>query len=77
MPNIKDTFAESLHPRMSIMHLSMRILKAGPPSLSDDWGNYQEKIPDVSDPVQNAETCNSKLKFTELKDIFNKRVQKN
>ena len=55
----------------------MRILKAGPPSLSDDWGNYQEKIPDVSDPIQNAETCNSKLKFTELKDLFNKRVQKN
>ena len=39
---------------------------------------YKEKVPDVSDPNQNVETkCNSKLKFTELKDLFIKRVQKN
>ena len=39
---------------------------------------YKEKVPDVSDPNQNVETkCNSKSKFTELKDLFIKRVQKN
>ena len=39
---------------------------------------YKEKVPDVSDPNQNVETkCNSKLKFTELKDLLIKRVQKN
>ena len=39
---------------------------------------YKAKVPDVSDPNQNVETkCNSKLKFTELKDLLIKRVQKN
>ena len=38
----------------------------------------KEKVPYVSDPNQNLETtCNSKLKFTLLKDLFIKRVQKN
>ena len=38
----------------------------------------QEKVPNLSDPNQNVETtCNSKLNFTELKDLFIKRVQKN
>ena len=40
--------------------------------------NIKKKVPDVSDSSQNVETtCNSKLKFTELKDLFIKRVQKN
>ena len=38
----------------------------------------KEKVPDVSDPNQNVETtCNCKLKFTSLKDLFIKSVQKN
>ena len=46
--------------------------------LSDGWARYKEKVPDVSDCIQNVETtCSSKLKFTELKDLFIKRVQKN
>ena len=46
-------------------------------SLSDGWAKYKEKVPDVSDSNQNVETtCNSKLRFTELKDLFIKRVQK-
>ena len=40
--------------------------------------NIKKKVPDVSDSSQNVETtCNSKLKFTELKDLFIKRAQKN
>ena len=36
------------------------------------------KVPDVPDPNQNVETTfNSKLNFTQLKDLFIKRVQKN
>ena len=38
---------------------------------------YKGKVPDMSDFNQNVETtCNSKLKFVELKDLFIKRVQK-
>ena len=52
--------------------------KAGLSSSYDDWEKCKGKVPDVSDPKQNLETtCNSKLKFTELKDLFIKRVQKN
>ena len=51
--------------------------KAGLSSSYDGWVKCKEKVPDVSDPNQNVETtCNSKLKFTELKDLFIKRVQK-
>ena len=33
--------------------------------LSDGWTEYKEKVSDMSDSSQNAETaCNSKLKFT-------------
>ena len=46
--------------------------------ISDGWAKYKEKVPDVSDPNQNDETtCNSKLKFTKLKDLFIKSVPKN
>ena len=52
--------------------------KAGLSSSYDDCAKYKEKVPDVSDPNQNVETkCNSKLRLTELKDLFIKKVQKN
>ena len=52
--------------------------KAGLSSSYDGRAKCKEKLSDVSDPNQNVEvTCNSKLKFTELKDLFIKRVQKN
>ena len=55
----------------------MCVLKAAFSSLYDGWAKYKEKVPDMSDPNQNVETtCNSKLKFTELKDLFIERVQK-
>ena len=56
----------------------MCIFKAGLSSLSGGWVKCQEKVPDVSDSNQNVETtCNSKIKFTELKGLFIKRAQKN
>ena len=76
--NIKDTFEESLQLQMSILHQSMCIFKVG---LSSSYGvqaKYKEKVTDVSDPNQNVvTTCNSKLKFTQLKGLFIKKVQKN
>ena len=51
--------------------------KTGLSSLSDSLANYKEKVPDVRDCNQKVETtCNSKLKFTERKDLFIKKVQK-
>ena len=77
LSGIKDTFAESLELQMSVLHQSMCTFKAGLSSLYDGWAKYQEKVPDMSDPNQNVETtCNSKLKFTELKDLFIKSVRK-
>ena len=62
---------------MSVLHQSMRVFKTGLSILSDGWAKYKEKVPDVSDPNQNVETTsNSKLKFTELKYLFIKRLQK-
>ena len=55
-----------------------KISKAGLSSSSDGLARYKEKAPDVLDSNQNVETtCNSKLKFTERKDLFIKRVKKN
>ena len=54
----------------------MFIFKAGLSSLSDGWTKYKykEKVPDVSDPNQNIEiTCNSKLRFTELKRFIHQK----
>ena len=63
---------------LPILHKSICIFMAGLSSLSDGWIKYKEKVLDVSDSNQNVKTtCNSKLKFTELKDLFIKRVQKN
>ena len=56
----------------------MCIFKAGLSSLSDSWAKHKEKVSDVSGFNQNVKrTYNSKLKVTELKDLFIKRVQKN
>ena len=75
--NIKDTFAENFNLQLSVLHQSICIFKAGLSGLSDDKAKYKGKIPDMSDFNQNVETtCNSKLKFVELKDLFIKRVQK-
>ena len=77
LSNIKDTFAESLQLQMSVLHQSMCIIKTGLSSLYYGWAKYKEKVPDVSDHNQNVETTyNSKLKFTELKDLLVKRVEK-
>ena len=71
LSNIKDTFAESLQLQMSVLHQSMCIFKAGLSSLYDCWAKYKEKVPYVSDPNQDIDTtCNSRLKFTQLKDLF-------
>ena len=62
----------SLHQSMSIFQGWSQIhVMAG-------QNKSKEKVPYVSDPNQSLETtCNSKLKFTLLKDLFIKRVQKN
>ena len=76
--NIKDASAETLQLQISVLHQNMCVFKVGLSSLSDGWAKYKEKVSDVSDPNQNVETaCNSKLKFTEPKDLFTKKVQKN
>ena len=63
---------------MSFLHQIVCVFIAGLSSLSDAWGKYKEKVPDVSDSKQDVETtCNFKLKFTELKDLFTIKVQKN
>ena len=78
--NIKDTFVESLQLQMSVLHQSMCIFKAAGCAglyLSDGWAKYKEKVPNVSYSNQNVETtCNSKLKFTELKDYSSKGCRK-
>ena len=77
LSNIRDTFAESFQLQLPLLHQSMCIFKAGLSSESDDCVKYKEKVPDVSDSNKNVETtCNSKLKFGELKNLFIKRVQK-
>ena len=69
LSNIEDTFAESFQLQISVLHQSMCIFKAGLSCLSDGWAKYKEIVLET--------TCNSKLKFAELKDLFIKRVQKN
>ena len=66
LPNIKDTFAESLQLQMSVLHQSMCICKAGLSSQVHMMaGENVKKVPDVSDPNQSVETTwNPKLKFT-------------
>ena len=59
LPNIKDMFAERLQLQMSALHQSICIFKAGLSSSCDCWAKYKEKVPDVSDPNQNAETISN------------------
>ena len=78
MSIIEDIFAESFQLQISVPHQSLCIFKAGLSILSEGWAKYKEKVPDVSDSNQNVQTtCNSKLKFIKLKDLFIKKVQKN
>ena len=64
LSNIKETFAENLQLQMSVLHQSMSILRLVS-QVHMTAGKNVKKVPDVSDPNQNAETtCNSKLKFT-------------
>ena len=60
----------------SRLYVSSRLVS--PNESYECWAKYKEKVPYVSDPNQNIDTkCYSKLKFTKLKDLFIKRVQKN
>ena len=73
--NIKDTFTENFQLQISVLHQGLCVSKAGLSSLNDGWAKYKEKGPDVSDSNQNVKnTCNSKLMFTEFKDLFIKIV---
>ena len=73
--NIKDTFAESLQLQMSVLYLQGWFLES---SSYDGWAKCKEKVPVVSDLNQNVErTWNFRLKFTQVKDLFIKRAQKN
>ena len=74
--NIKDTFAESLEPQMSVLLQSVCIFKTVLTRLSNGWAKYKEKASDKSDVNQNVETPRNS-KITELKDLFIKRMQKN
>ena len=65
LPNIRDTFAESLQLQISVLHQIMCIFKAGLSNSYDCWVKYKKKVTDVSDPNQNVETTRkSKLTFT-------------
>ena len=57
---------------MSVLHQRKYVhLQGWSLKLSDGWVEYKEEVLDVSDSNQDVETtCNSKLKFPELKDLF-------
>ena len=75
--NIKDASTESLQLQMFVLHESVCIFKVDLSSLSNGQAKYKEKVPDVSDPNQNVETtCNSKVKFAELKIYSSKERRK-
>ena len=63
--NIKETFAEILQLEMSVLHQRMSIFQScWSLKFIDGWEKCKEKVPNVSDPNQNAETrSHSKLKF--------------
>ena len=64
--NIKDTFATNVSSAPKYVDLQSLSLK-----LKDDWAKNFKNVPAVSYSNGNVETtCNSKLKFTELKDLF-------
>ena len=80
LSNVKETFSKDLQLKMSALCTKVW---AFPKLVSQVYvmagqNKCKEKVLDVSDPNQNLETtCNSKLKFTWLKDLFIKMVQKN
>ena len=83
LSNIKETFAEILQLQMSVLHQRMNIFQSSMlvsqvhMMAGQNKMVAKEKVPDVSDPNQNVETrSDSKLKFTQCKDLFIKRVQK-
>ena len=58
------------------MYEHLPVFKAGLSSSYDGWAKCKEKVPDVSDPIQNVETtCNSKLNST-LRFIHQKGAEK-
>ena len=59
LPNIKDTFAESLQykcQQMSVLHQIMSIFQSGLSISYDGRAKCKEKVPDLSDPNQNVKT---------------------
>ena len=69
-----DTFAESFQLQISVLDQSVYLQGWS----LNGWAKYKQEVPDMSDCNENLEiTCNSKLKFGELKDFFTKRVPKN
>ena len=69
LSNINDTFAESLQLKISVLHHSLQGFKADLSCSYNGWAKCKEITPDVLEPNQNVQTtCNSKLKFTSLKD---------
>ena len=82
LSNIKDTFAENICQVTNVIsatkyqHLPRLVSQIH--MMLDGWAKCKEEVRDVSDSSPNVETTfNSKLKFTKLKDLFIKRVQKN
>ena len=64
LPNIKETFSESLQLQMSNVYTNVCASSSLQGSY-DGWAKCKEKVTNVSDPNQNVETRNhSKLKFT-------------
>ena len=69
LPNIKETFSESLQLQMSVLHQRMKIFQSSmlvaQVHMTTRQNVAKEKVPDVSDPNQNVETrSDSKLKIT-------------
>ena len=64
LSNIKETFsATNVSSAPTREHFP--VFNAGLSSSYDGWAKCKEKVPDVSDPNQNAETrSHSKLNFT-------------
>ena len=78
LSNIKETLQKICCYKCQFCTKVCDSSKAGLSSSCDGWAKCKEKVPDISDPNQNVETTrNSKLKFTELKDLFIRRVHKN
>ena len=69
LSNIKETFAEKLQLKMSVLCTKVQALilehSVSQVHMMAGQNKCKEKVTDVSDSNQNVETtCNSKLKFT-------------